>query len=60
MSEAEIKKKVQRYMDMEKEVMEKEAKNIPKGLQAKKEQMETLKKSVAELEAAYKVTCDKV
>jgi len=60
LSDADIKKKIERYMEIEKQILEWEGKNLPKGLQAKKEEVETVKKTQAELTEQYKLSCDKV
>ncbi|XP_005112171.1 uncharacterized protein LOC101858150 isoform X2 [Aplysia californica] len=60
LSEDEVKKRLERYMEIEKQVMEWEAKNLPKSLQAKKERLEEVKKTQAELENHYQAACSKV
>ena len=47
-------------MEVEKQILEWEAKNLAKSLAAKKEQVETIKKTQAQLAEQYKITCDKV
>ncbi|KAH9509685.1 hypothetical protein Btru_044242 [Bulinus truncatus] len=60
LSSGEIKKKFKRYIKIQNEIHEKEAKNIPKSLQLKKEQIAQIELSLAESEKNYKAACDKV
>ncbi|KAI8785889.1 reticulocyte-binding protein PFD0110w isoform X1 [Biomphalaria glabrata] len=60
LSSGEIKKKFKRYLKIQKEIHEKEAKNIPKSLQLKKEHLTQLEISFVESDKNYKAACDKV
>jgi len=59
-ADAEIKKKIEKYMEIEKQILEFEAKNIPKALAARKEHLEANKKTLAETQAQFKAASEKV
>ncbi|CAL1541913.1 unnamed protein product [Lymnaea stagnalis] len=60
LSDGDIKKRLKRYLSIQKEIHEWEGKNLPKNLQAKKEESAHLLETLAESEKSYQAACDKV
>ncbi|RUS88124.1 hypothetical protein EGW08_004086 [Elysia chlorotica] len=60
LSDAEIKKRLARYMETDKAIREWEGKNLPKTVQAKKAQLTDVQETLRSLEQQYRLACDKV
>ncbi|BFZ25738.1 hypothetical protein BsWGS_28777 [Bradybaena similaris] len=60
LSDDEMQKRIYRYIQLDKEILAWEGKNIPRSLQAKKERANEVANSLKDLEQQYQATCEKV
>ncbi|CAG5130832.1 unnamed protein product [Candidula unifasciata] len=60
LTDDEMQKKIYQYIQLDKDILAWEGKNIPKSLQATKERANEVANSMKELEQQYQAACDKM
>ncbi|GFN93200.1 hypothetical protein PoB_001970600 [Plakobranchus ocellatus] len=60
LSDGEIKKRLDRYIETDKAIREWEGKNLPKAVQAKRAQLADINETLKTLEQQYRAACEKV